>query len=85
MKKLFGWIWSSKQNEKVETFVIHNRPMWDVQMRDYNRTHGLPEDQVIGWCHEAIKKTIFQEGTQTAGAILWVGGDTRRKERKAQE
>lgn len=45
MKKLINWIWSTK---KVETFVIHNRPMWDVQMRDYNRTHGLPEDQVIG-------------------------------------
>nr|DAP95040.1 MAG TPA: hypothetical protein [Caudoviricetes sp.] len=48
MKKLINWIWSKKQNEQVETFVIHNRPMWDVQMRDYNRTHGLPEDQVIG-------------------------------------
>ena len=48
MKKLFGWIWSKKQNEEVETFVIHNRPMWDVQMREYNLTHGLPKDQVIG-------------------------------------
>ena len=48
MKKLINWIWSKKQNEQVETFVIHNCPMWDVQMRDYNRTHGLPEDQVIG-------------------------------------
>jgi len=48
MKKLINWIWSKKQNEQVETFVIHNRPMWDVQMRDYNSTHGLPEDQVIG-------------------------------------
>lgn len=47
--KLFGWIWSNKkQNEEVETFVIHNRPMWDVQMREYNLKHGLPEDQVIG-------------------------------------
>lgn len=48
MKKLFGWIWSEKQNEEVETFAIHNRPMWDVQMREYNLKHGLPEDQVIG-------------------------------------
>jgi hypothetical protein len=48
MKKLISWIWSNKQNEEVETFVIHNRPMWDVQMREYNLTHGLPEDQVIG-------------------------------------
>lgn len=48
MKKLINWIWSSKQNEQVETFVIHKRPMWDVQMREYNLTHGLPEDQVIG-------------------------------------
>ena len=63
MKKLINWIWSSKQNEKVETFVIHNRPMWDVQMRDYNRTHGLPEDQVIGWCHEAIKEIANQKKT----------------------
>ena len=47
--KLFNWIWSKKkQNEQVKTFVIHNRPIWDVQMREYNRTHGLPEDQVIG-------------------------------------
>lgn len=48
MKKLINWIWSNKKQEDVETFVIHNRPIWDVQMREYNRTHGLPEDQVIG-------------------------------------
>lgn len=49
VSKLFSWIWSKKkQNEQVKTFVIHNRPIWDVQMREYNRTHGLPEDQVIG-------------------------------------
>lgn len=48
MEKLINWIWSNEQNEQVEIFVIHNRPMWDVQMREYNRTHGLPEDQVIG-------------------------------------
>lgn len=48
MKKLISWIWSNKQNEEVETFVIHNRPMWDVHMREYNLKHGLPEDQVIG-------------------------------------
>ena len=63
MKKLINWIWSKKQNEEVETFVIHNRPMWDVQMREYNRTHGLPEDQVIGWCREAIKEIANQKET----------------------
>lgn len=73
MKKLINWIWSKKQNEEVETFVIHNRPIWDVQMREYNLKHGLPEYQVIGRCHEATKKTIFQEKNQRA-RILFRGG-----------
>lgn len=45
MKKLFGWIFSNKQTE-----TIVNRPyrMVDESIHAYNRTHGLPLDQVKG-------------------------------------
>ena len=45
MKKLFSWIFSNKQTE-----TIVNRPyrMVDESIHAYNRTHGLPLDQVKG-------------------------------------
>ena len=81
MKKLFSWIWSSKQNEEVETFVIHNRPIWDVQMREYNLTHGLPEDQVIGWRHEATKKLFSKKPKQPEPFFEWVETPEEKSER----
>lgn len=48
MKKLFGWIWSSKQNEQVETHVIERYQMIDEKARIYNKAHGLPLDQLVG-------------------------------------
>lgn len=46
--KLFNWIWSKKQNEEAETFVIKRHQMVDEKARDYNETHGLPLDQLVG-------------------------------------
>lgn len=46
--KLFSWIWSSKQNEQVETFVIKRHQMVDEKARIYNKAHGLPLDQLVG-------------------------------------
>ena len=45
MKKLINWIWSKKQTEAI----VH-RPyrMVDEKARDYNETHGLPLDQLVG-------------------------------------
>lgn len=45
MKKLINWIWSNKQAESI----VH-RPyrMVDEKARDYNETHGLPLDQLVG-------------------------------------
>ncbi len=47
MKKLFSWIWSSKQNEQVETFAIKRHQMVDEKARIYNKAHGLPLDQLV--------------------------------------
>lgn len=46
--KLFSWIWSSKQNEQVETFAIKRHQMVDEKARIYNKAHGLPLDQLVG-------------------------------------
>lgn len=45
MKKLINWIWSNKQAESI----VH-RPyrMIDDKIHSYNKTHGLPLDQVKG-------------------------------------
>lgn len=48
MKKLFNWIWSGKQNEQVETYVIERHQMVDEKARIYNESHGLPLDQLVG-------------------------------------
>lgn len=48
MKKLFGWIWSKKQIEEMETIVIKRHQMVDEKARIYNRAHGLPLDQLVG-------------------------------------
>ncbi|MDU2714285.1 MAG: hypothetical protein E7C30_10940, partial [Streptococcus salivarius] len=47
MKKLFGWIWSKKQNE-VEVFEVRPYRMIDEKVRDFNADHGLPLDQLVG-------------------------------------
>lgn len=43
--KLFNWIWSSKQ---AKTIVHRPYRMVDEKARDYNETHGLPLDQLVG-------------------------------------
>ena len=48
MKKLINWIWSSKQTEEVETYVIERHQMVDEKARIYNEAHGLPLDQLVG-------------------------------------
>lgn len=45
MKKLINWIWSSKQ---AKTIVHCPYRMVDEKARDYNETHGLPLDQLVG-------------------------------------
>ena len=45
MKKLINWIWSSKQEK---TIVHCPYRMVDEKARDYNETHGLPLDQLVG-------------------------------------
>lgn len=45
MKKLFSWIWSSKQ---TETIVRRPYRMVDEKIHAYNQAHGLPLDQVKG-------------------------------------
>lgn len=47
LKKLIGWIWSKKQNE-VEGYEVRPHRMVDESIHSYNRTHGLPLDQVKG-------------------------------------
>ena len=47
MKKLFGWIWSKKQNE-VEVFEVRPYRMIDEKVRAFNADHGLPLDQLVG-------------------------------------
>ena len=39
MKKIFNWIWSSKQ---AKTIVHRPYRMVDEKARDYNEAHGLP-------------------------------------------
>lgn len=68
--KIFNWIWSKKQNEEVEVFEIRPHRMVDEMVREFNADHGLPLDQLVGVTHEATKKTIFQEKTETTGAVL---------------
>lgn len=46
--KLFNWIWSKKQKEEVEVFAVRPHRMVDYKARDYNETHGLPLDQLVG-------------------------------------
>jgi len=46
--KFLNWIWSKKQNEEVEAFAISPHRMVDEKARDYNKTHGLPLDQLVG-------------------------------------
>lgn len=48
MKKLFGWIFEKKQ-EQVELFEVRHYQMVDEKSRAYNKTHGLPLDQLVGW------------------------------------
>lgn len=48
MKKLFNWIWSSKQNEQVEVFEVRPHRMVDEMVREFNADHGLPLDQLVG-------------------------------------
>lgn len=45
MKKLINWIWSNKQ---AETIVHRPYRMIDAKIHSYNKTHGLPLDQVKG-------------------------------------
>ena len=45
--KLFNWIWSKKEKE-VEVFAVRPYRMVDYKARDYNETHGLPLDQLVG-------------------------------------
>lgn len=45
MKKIFNWIWSSKQ---AKTIVHRPYRMVDEKARDYNEAHGLPLDQLVG-------------------------------------
>ena len=47
MKKLFGWIFEKKQ-EQVELFEVRHYQMVDEKSRAYNKTHGLPLDQLVG-------------------------------------
>lgn len=44
MKKLFAWIWI----KQAETIVHRPYRMVDESIHSYNRTHGLPLDQVKG-------------------------------------
>lgn len=48
MKKLFGRIWSKKQNEEVEVFEVRPHRMVDEMVREFNADHGLPLDQLVG-------------------------------------
>ena len=48
MKKLFGWIWSKKQNEEVEVFEVRPYRMIDEKVREFNADHGLPLDLLVG-------------------------------------
>ena len=47
MKKLFGWIWSKKQNG-VEVFEVRPYRMIDEKVREFNADHELPLDQLVG-------------------------------------
>lgn len=47
MKKLFGWIWSKKQQE-TETYVVPQWESYTTKARRYNLDHGLPEDRLVG-------------------------------------
>lgn len=48
MKKLFGWIWSKKQNEEVEVYEVPQWESYTTKARRYNLDHGLPEDRLVG-------------------------------------
>lgn len=48
MKKLFGWIWSKKQNEEVEVFEVPQWESYTAKTRRYNLDYGLPEDKLVG-------------------------------------
>ena len=57
MKKLFGWIWSKKQNE-VEVFEVRPYRMIDEKVRDFNADHGLPLDQLVGYLMKLLNKLL---------------------------
>lgn len=46
--KLFGWLWSKKQNEEVEVYEVTEWESYTAKTRRYNLDHGLPVDQLVG-------------------------------------